>query len=88
MIWDEAFADFDGFVLVLTKDGKEYVGLVYKSATEGTPLQLLIKKPKQIIRENDGYTYKTEIEMGDSILFNENDISRVIFLKQAEEDKL
>lgn len=72
----------DVWLLVYTVDGKEYKGTInYYDAGE-EPNSLSIRRPYQIIRDNNHYV-KEEFEMGKEIVFKNNDINRVVFFKEV-----
>jgi len=77
-IWDEELArNTPSWVLVYTKNGLEYKGVVASWTVGETPKELLIARPKLILR-NKQWKVLDEIEMGDAIIFLEDDIARVV----------
>jgi len=82
-VWDEELAtrakNSPTWVLVYTKKGLEYKGVVVTWTVGETPKELLITRPKLILRDDDKEILD-QIEMGDAILFLEDDIARIVFL--------
>lgn len=79
-VWDEELArNSPSWFLVYTKNGLEYKGVVVTWTVGDTPKELLIARPKLILR-NKQWKVLNEIGMGDSILFLEDDIARVVHL--------
>lgn len=81
--WDRCFrsaAQVGTYILLYTTDGKEYKGELYWAGLSKSPKEIVIRKPKVILRDSK-WRIIDEIEMGSVILFNEKDISRVVFLK-------
>ena len=79
-VWDEEFArKAPSYVLVYTKTGLEYKGVVASWTVGKTPKELLIARPKLILRDEQ-WEVLDEIEMGDSIIFLEDDIARVVHI--------
>ena len=67
-----------GFVIVYTENGLEYKGLLHYAGVAETARELIVRKPKLILRDKD-WNVLDEIEMGAEILFTEKDIRRVLF---------
>lgn len=82
-VWDEELAtrakNSPLWVLVYTKKGLEYKGVVVTWTVGETPKELLITRSKLILR-NEEMEVLDEIEMGDAILFLEDDIARIVCL--------
>ena len=69
----------NSWVIVYTKDGFEYKGILHLSGTKGEhSRELVIEKPKLILRDKNGKLLN-EIKTGSEILFLQEDIRRVIF---------
>ena len=69
----------NSWVIVYTKDGFEYKGILHLYGTKGEhPRELVIEKPKLILRDKNGKLLN-EIKTGSEILFLQEDIRRVIF---------
>lgn len=71
------------FVLVNTVDGKEYKGAYYLGGIGKASREIIIKKPKIILRDTK-YLVTDEIEMGTSIIFKKEDIARIVFLNELD----
>lgn len=67
----EKLYGYSGCLTVITKDGKEYEGILH-SFGENDDKELVLSDPKQIIRNK-------KIKVGREILFLKNDISRILF---------
>jgi len=79
-VWDgELGRKVPLWVLVYTYKGLEYKGVVVSWTVGETPKELLIAHPKLILR-NKKWEVIDEIEMGESIIFLEEDIARVVQL--------
>jgi len=81
--WDACFrsaAQVGTYILIYTTDGKEYKGELWLAGLSESPKEIVIRKPKVILRDSN-WRIIDEIEMGSVILFNEKNISRVVFLK-------
>jgi len=79
-VWDEELKrNAPSWVLVYTKNGLEYKGVAVTWTVGDTPKELLIGRPKLIIRDKQ-WRVINEVVMGDSILFLEDDIARVVRL--------
>jgi hypothetical protein len=79
-VWDEELKrKAPCYALVYTKNGLEYKGVPVSWTVRDTPKELLLAKPKMVIRD-DNLDVIVEFEMGDSILFLKEDIARVVHL--------
>jgi hypothetical protein len=81
-IWDVTFQTIRKkkgvWGLVITDSDKEYKGkIIFMS--EGDTRELILKEPKQIIRNQNG-SVQTEIRMGNELIFTNGDIKRVVLL--------
>ncbi len=70
-----------GYVLIFTSDGKEYKGELRLAGYSEAPKEIVISNPKMILRDPD-WDVKQELSMGETILFKEDDVKRVVFLKK------
>jgi len=70
------------YVLVYTQDGLEYKGQLHYSGGVETAHEITIRKPKLVLRDKNWKLLK-EINMGEEILFGEEDIKRIIFFKKT-----
>jgi Family of unknown function (DUF6338) len=70
------------YVLIYTKDGKEYYGYLKYIGTAGVPhaRDLLLGEPRLITRKTD-WKIESQKNMGEDIFFPEQDIGRIVFLK-------
>jgi len=71
----------NSWVIVYTKDGLEYKGILHVYGAKGErPRELVIEKPKQILRDKSGKV-SNQVEMGSELLFLQDDIRRIVFFK-------
>jgi len=70
------------WVIIHTKDGKEYKGILHYTGGKGEPREISIRKPKLILRDNN-WKVLNEIEMGKEIFFKEVDLQRIVFFKEV-----
>lgn len=70
------------WVIVYTKDGKEYKGILHYSGGKGEKQQISIRKPKMIMRD-DNWKVMQEFKMGKEIFFKEEDLQRIVFFKEV-----
>lgn len=70
------------WVIIYTKDGNEYKGILHYSGGKGEPREMSIRKPKLILRDDD-WKVKREIKMGKEIFFKEADLQRIVFFKEV-----
>jgi len=68
------------WVIVLTKDGDEFMGLLHYNAGSKEPREVTIRKPTKIIRSEDAIE---EEDWGEEILFLEDDIKRIVFMSEV-----
>lgn len=71
------------YVIVYTDNNLEFKGKVRYSGKEDDPRELIIKDPKLILRD-DKMNVVEEKDWGNEILFTEDDIKRVVFLKYLD----
>jgi hypothetical protein len=69
------------WVIICTKDNKEYKGILNYYAIEDEERVLSIIYPKLIFRDKD-FKWIDDLEMGEEIYFSKDNIQRIIFLKQ------
>lgn len=84
--WDAAFqkmSEKGGYLIVYTHNGLEYKGKLHFSGKNETSKELVIREPKQILRDKE-WKVIGEIEMGNELLFTEKDVQRVVFFKDLE----
>jgi len=84
--WDVSFdlASKSGgsWVIVFTQSNYEYKGIVsFVGRAEDGSKEIVITKPKQIIRDKDGMVIE-EMEIGKEMLFTERDIARISFFTE------
>jgi hypothetical protein len=79
-------AERGSYVLVYTSNNEEYKGELLFGSVSEAPKEIVLKNPKLIVRDSD-LNVKTEFEIGKTMLFNESDIRRVVFLKDIFEKK-
>ena len=82
--WEACFisaAKKGSYVLVYTIDGKEYIGELCLAGVSGSPREIVLKNPRVILRDSE-WAVMDDFEMGNNILFKENDVRRVVFLKE------
>lgn len=77
----KAAAKQGSYVLVYTSNNEEYKGELLIGSISEAPKEIVIKNPKLILRNPD-FTIRNEIELGNSMIFNESDIRRIVFLKE------
>lgn len=71
----------NSWVIIHTENGLEYKGILHIYGTKGEhPRELVIEKPKLILRDNNGKVLN-EVRMGREILFLQKDIRRIVFFK-------
>jgi len=70
------------WVIVYTKDGHEYKGILHYSGGGDSPREISIRRPKLILRDNKSKVSK-EAKMGKEVLFQEKDIQRIVFFKEV-----
>lgn len=70
------------WVIVYTKDKREYKGILHYSGGKGERHEVSIRKPKLILRDNK-WKVLNEIEMGKEIFFKEEDLQRIVFFKEV-----
>lgn len=70
------------YILIFTSDGKEYKGELRRAGASEAPKEIVINHPKMIVRDSD-CDVREELQMGETMLFNETDIKRVVFLKEV-----
>jgi small nuclear ribonucleoprotein (snRNP)-like protein len=70
-----------GYLTVITKDGKEYIGKLHSFGENDTPKELVLRDPEQIIR-NKKMKVIIKFKVGKEILFLKNDISRILFFNE------
>ena len=68
------------WIIVLTKDGDEFMGTLHYNAGSKEPREITIRKPTKIIRSVDPIE---EEEWGEEILFLEDDIKRIVFMNEV-----
>jgi len=81
--WDHCIksaAKLGTYVLIYTTDGNEYKGELWWAGISEAPKEIVLRKPKLILRDPE-WNIINEIEVGPVILFNEKDVSRIVFLK-------
>lgn len=79
-VWDGEMArNSPSWIIVYTKTGLEYKGVLVEWTIGETPKELLIANPKLILRDENWHVLD-EIEMGDSAIFLEGDIGRIVHL--------
>jgi len=69
----------DPWVIIYTKDGKEYKGIINYFAIEKEKKSLTISTPKIIFRD-DNFVLIDELLLGDEMYFSNKDILRILFL--------
>jgi len=69
------------WVVIYTKDGREYKGYLHYSSGGDSPRELSIREAKLILRDNK-WNVSTEVKMGKEIVFLEKDIQRIVFFKE------
>ncbi len=69
-----------GYLIVITKDGKEYIGKLHSFGEDDTK-ELVLRDPEQIIR-NKKMKVISKFKVGREILFLKNDISRILFFNE------
>jgi hypothetical protein len=80
----KAAASMGSYLLVYTSSNEEYKGeLLFGSVSEAQK-EIVIRNPKRISRDSD-LGIKAELKMGRTMLFNERDIRRIVFLKDIFE---
>jgi len=70
------------WVIVYTKGGREYKGILHYSGGKGERHEISIRKPKLILRD-DKWKVLDEIVMGKEIFFKEEDLQRIVFFKEV-----
>jgi hypothetical protein len=70
------------WVIICTKDGYEYKGILHYSGGGDSPREISIRRPKLILRDNKSKVSK-EVKMGKEVLFQEKDIQRIVFFKEV-----
>lgn len=70
------------WVIVCTKDGHEYKGILHYSGGGDSPREISIRRPKLILRDKKLKVSK-EVKMGKEILFQEKDVQRIVFFKEV-----
>lgn len=70
------------WVIVYTEDGHEYKGILHYNGGGGFPREISIRRPKLILRD-DRWKVSKEFKMGKEILFQEDDIQRIVFFKEV-----
>lgn len=68
------------YVLVYTADGKEYKGELWLGGVSEAPKEIVLRNPKVVLRDSN-WNITDEFGTGSAIFFNENDIRRIVFLK-------
>ena len=67
------------YVTVFTSDGYEIVGKLKQfTHKRNEPKEIIIEDPYQIIRDEKTKEPKSEMDIGKSVLFTEEDVRRVI----------
>lgn len=83
-VWDRSFRRARAaWVLVHTGDGREYYGSLIASSVEGEPREVLLGNPGAVVRAQDG-AIKEVHNLGEKMLFLEDDIRRIVFIQIAE----
>ncbi len=80
--WEVAFNQIrlkGSYVLVYTEDGRDFKGMVKHYTAGEPPYQLLVEKPKLILRD-EKFNVLSELEYGKRVLFTGNTIKEVVFL--------
>ncbi len=72
------------YVLVYTSNNEEYKGELVLGGVSAAAREIVIRNPKLIARNPD-LTVKTQFEIGKTIIFNESDIRRIVFLNEIFE---
>lgn len=80
----KAAAKKGSYVLVYTSNNEEYKGELLAGGVSEAPREIVIKNPKRILRDSK-LAVKTEFETGRTMLLNESDIRRIVFLKDIFE---
>jgi len=73
-------------LLVYTVDGKEYMGELCLGGISEAPKEIVLRNPKVILRDSKGFVLDN-YEVGNNILFKENDVLRVAFLKEIAQPR-
>jgi len=77
----KAVSNKGSYILVYTSNNEEYKGELFLGGVSEAPKEIVIRNPKLIVRDLD-QRVKTEFKIGETMLFNEDDIRRIIFLKE------
>ncbi len=80
--WEFAFDQIKtkgSYVLVYTLDGREFKGMAEHYDSGEDEHQIILARPKLILR-NDKWKIVDEIEMGQRILLDKNQIKQLVFL--------
>lgn len=72
------------WVVVITRTGQEYMGKFRAAGIATDRRELIMSKPVQIFRDEKG-NFIQEMEIGKEVIFTEEDISRVFFLSDWNE---
>lgn len=81
--WEACFksaAAEGSYVLVYTADGKEYMGELCFAGVSESSKEITLRNPTVVLRDSEGCVLG-DFEIGKNILFKENDVRRVVFLK-------
>jgi hypothetical protein len=87
--WEAIFraaAEEGTYVLVYTANNEEYKGELQSAGVAESPKEIVVKNPKLILRNAD-LSIKSEMKIGTCMIFNENDVRRVVFLKDILKQK-
>lgn len=77
----KAAANSGSYVLVYTSANQEYKGEMLFGSVSEAPKEIVIKNPKLILRD-ENLKVKSELQVGNVMIFRENDIRRIAFLKE------
>jgi|SRR2546427_3160610 len=75
------------WITVITKDSKEYTGALRHAGVSDDRREIVLSRPVQIFRDASGNS-DSEMEVGQELLFTEDDIARVSFFDIFEGEKM